>query len=289
MLTPKEYEEIKEFNCHKYKTRWNFREIIIPALSFDEQGKRSQSYYGAISTKNEEMYLDNIIRWYEEQEREATLENGDIVKYVRKDEDDDDLEPEWIFSPHLCWNRIPEEFTNQLKECECMWDYYGKIITDENYADPKEGWRNNFFIMKASAEWKFRIDPEFGIAEGFWKPFSPPKPKERYTIIEGEKIFSKNELKIITSEEKFIERFNSRKPLTQKELFDKFSTKYETIFKWLLVGVNKREAFWDVLKRDASKNLLDCYQIRLEEIVESFTGSTKKFWRHQKGIAARKK
>jgi hypothetical protein len=54
-------------------------------------------------------------------------------------------------------------------------------------------------------------------------------------------------------------------------------------------GRKQKRSFWDVLKRDASKNLLDCYEIRLEEIVESFTGSTKRFWRHQKGIAARKK
>jgi hypothetical protein len=277
MLTSKEYEDIKNFNCRKYKTRANFREIIIPALSFDEYGRRSQTYYGAITTRNEEPHLEGIIRWYEEHEREATLENGDIIKYVKKDEDNNDLVPEWIFSPHLCWNRIPTEFINQLKECECIWDYYGKIVTDENYADPKEGWRNSFFIMKSSAEWRFRITPEFGIHTGIWKPFSPPKPKDKFSLIEGEKIFSKNELDNITNEEKFIQRFKERKPLTQKELFDKFATKYETIFKWLLVGVNKREAFWDVLKRDASKNLLDCYEVRLEEIVESFTGSTKKF------------
>jgi hypothetical protein len=108
-------------------------------------------------------------------------------------------------------------------------------------------------------------------------------------MIDGEKIFSKVELDHLTSEEEFIKRFKLRKPLSQKELYEKFCTKYETIFKWLLVGTNKREAFWDVLKRDASKNLLNCYEIRLEEIVESFTGSSKKYWKNQKGIAARKK
>jgi hypothetical protein len=33
-----------------------------------------------------------------------------------------------------------------------MRDYYGKIIEDENYADPITDWRNDFFIMKSSGE-----------------------------------------------------------------------------------------------------------------------------------------
>jgi hypothetical protein len=57
----------------------------------------------------------------------------------------------------------------------------------------------------------------------------------------------------------------------------------------LLVGVNKREAFWETIRRDASRNMLDCYDIRLEEIVNSFTNVTKKYWKNQRGIAARKK
>jgi hypothetical protein len=38
MLTPKEYEDVKNFNCRKYESRANFREIIIPAISLDEYG-----------------------------------------------------------------------------------------------------------------------------------------------------------------------------------------------------------------------------------------------------------
>jgi hypothetical protein len=218
------------------------------------------------------------------------LENGDIINYVEKEVNGrEELVPEWVFSPFFCWNQIPEACLTQLKECDCMWDFEGKAIYDENYADPEEGWRKQFFIMKSTAEWKFRIQPQTGIRTGYWTPFSTPKPKEKFKIIQGEKIYSKVELDRLTNEEEFIKRLSTRKPLSQKDLYDKFCEKYRTIFKWLLVGTNKKEAFWDVLKRDASKNLLDCYEIRLEEIVESFTGNTKKFWKTQKGIAARKK
>jgi hypothetical protein len=143
--------------------------------------------------------------------------------------------------------------------------------------------------MKSSGEWQFRIMPEFRISEGYWHPFSPPKPKIKFEIKGEMKIYNKRETEIWTNEGKFKERFEKRKPLTQKDLLEIFYLKYETIFKWLLVGVNKREAFWDIIKRDASRNMLDCYEIRLEEIVESFTGVTKKYWENQRGIAARKK
>jgi hypothetical protein len=57
----------------------------------------------------------------------------------------------------------------------------------------------------------------------------------------------------------------------------------------MLVRVNKRETFWNLIKRDAANNKLDCYEIRLEEIVNSFTSVTRKYWKNQRGIAARKK
>jgi hypothetical protein len=54
-----------------------------------------------------------------------------------------------------------------------------------------------------------------------------------------------------------------------------------------LVGNNRREQFWENIKRDATKGVLDCYEIRLEEIVNQFTNVTKKYWKNQRGIAAR--
>jgi hypothetical protein len=80
-----------------------------------------------------------------------------------------------------------------------------------------------------------------------------------------------------TNEDKFVERFKDRSVLTQEKLLEKFNMKYETIFKWLLVGYNKREPFWQNIKRDAANGVLDCYEIRLEEIVNMFTDVTKKY------------
>jgi hypothetical protein len=99
-----------------------------------------------------------------------------------------------------------------------MWDYYGKVIFDENYADPEVGWSNQFFIMKSSGEWKYRAEPNFYIVEGYWKPFSPPKPKQKLSIIGGLKIYNKMETGVLwTNEDKFKERFEKRQPLTQEK------------------------------------------------------------------------
>jgi hypothetical protein len=137
--------------------------------------------------------------------------------------------------------------------------------------------------MKSSGEWKFRISPHYLIYQGFWKPFSPPKPKKKFSLFGGMKLYNSMEGKVIwTNEDDFVKRFSSREPLSQEKLLEKFITKYETIFKWMLVGYNKREAFWENIKRDAVKGVLDCYKIRLEEIVNSFTDVTRKYWKNQK-------
>jgi hypothetical protein len=54
-------------------------------------------------------------------------------------------------------------------------------------------------------------------------------------------------------------------------------------------SLNKKEAFWDNIKRDHANGQLNCYELRLEEIVNSFTDVTRKYWKNQKGIAARNK
>jgi hypothetical protein len=45
----------------------------------------------------------------------------------------------------------------------------------------------------------------------------------------------------------------------------------------MLVGVNKKEKFWENIRRDLVKEVLDCYEIRLEEIVNLFTEGTRKY------------
>jgi hypothetical protein len=84
-----------------------------------------------------------------------------------------------------------------------MRDYYGKIIDDENYADPETGWRNNFFIMKSNGEWRFRMCPDYRVNDGFWKPFCPREPKKKFSIFGGMKIFA-NEKSIWTNESDFM-------------------------------------------------------------------------------------
>jgi hypothetical protein len=227
-----------------------------------------------------------VMRRYSDERREAIFENGDVVKYVTDERNN--LVPEWIFSPMLGWNRLPIEVINLINDCNCMRDYYGNVILDEMYADPKVGWVDQFFIMKSTGEWKFRIAPYMLIYEGFWRAFTPSKPRKRFTLFGGMKIYKAEDLKYCwINEDVFTKRLSTRQALTQEKLLEKFNMKYETIFKWLLGGYNKREQFWENIKRDAAKGVLDCYEIRLEEIVNQFTDVTKKYWKNQRGIAAR--
>jgi hypothetical protein len=55
-------------------------------------------------------------------EREALYENGDVIKFVEEElrHEVNHLVPKWIFSPHLGWYKIPEEFINQMSSCNCM-------------------------------------------------------------------------------------------------------------------------------------------------------------------------
>jgi hypothetical protein len=40
-------------------------------------------------------------------------------------------------------------------------------------------------------------------------------------------------------------------------LLEKFITKYETIFKWMLIGYNKKGAFWENIRRHGARGVLD--------------------------------
>jgi hypothetical protein len=103
------------------------------------------------------------------------------------------------------------------------------------------------------------------------------------------KVYS-NEKEFWVDEEKFYQRYNSRTPLTRKELFKKFRVKYETVFNWPCVSFDKREVFWKMLKNDYDNNVFDtCFEVRLDEIVCCCTSIEKKYWKTQKSISARKK
>jgi hypothetical protein len=84
-----------------------------------------------------------------------------------------------------------------------------------------------------------------------------------------------------------LKRYNERRPLTNDEIMKKFMLKYETIFRWMLVVFNKKEIVWDNVRRDFAEENIECYEIRQEEIANSFTDVTKKYWKNQKGITAK--
>jgi hypothetical protein len=86
--------------------------------------------------------------------------------------------------------------------------------------------------------------------------FCLTKTKEEIFPVWGMKIYNSMEINVLwTNEDNFVRRFSRREPLTQEKLLEKFITKYETIFKWMLVGFNRKEAFWENIKRDASRGI----------------------------------
>jgi hypothetical protein len=118
--------------------------------------------------------------------REAVYENGDVIKYKKNEKLPT---PEWIFSPSLGWNLIPEDKIEEIERCNCMWDYFGKLIEDEDYAVPKTGWREHFFIMKSTGEWKFRIVPQINLRRLLEIICPERKEKEVFLVWRHEKLF----------------------------------------------------------------------------------------------------
>jgi hypothetical protein len=212
--------------------------------------------------------------------------NADRIKY------DKDLNIEEVFSPRYGYDFVPEKILNEIRKCHYSWDFYGKYVHLSDNSELEEGYRNNFFIMKPDGEWIFRLKNDNSYLsedDGFVKPFVESAKFQRYELIPGYKLYKGDE-EIWVNEEKFYSRLKSRTPITRKELFRKFVIKYETIFNWLCVKFDGREKFWKTLENDYNDNVFDkCFEIRLEEIVCQCTSSTRKYWRTQKSMSARKK
>jgi hypothetical protein len=47
--------------------------------------------------------------------------------------------------------------------------------------------------------------------------------------------------------------------------------------------------FWENFQRDYEDEKLDCYEARLEEIVNSCTSVTRKYWKTQRSVSSREK
>jgi hypothetical protein len=101
-------------------------------------------------------------------------------------------EMEWIFSSLVGWNDMPIEVVNKINDYKCMWNYYGKVVIDDNYADPEEGLRNNFFIMKSDGQWRYRIEPGTFVFDGYCGRVKSRTPKKKTSLFGGMKIY-KNE------------------------------------------------------------------------------------------------
>jgi hypothetical protein len=125
--------------------------------------------------------------------------------------------------------------------------------------------------------------------DGFVGPYIEPIPYQRFKMVQGYK-FYKGDEEIWVNEEKLIERYKCRKPITRRELFEKFQIKYETVFNRLCVTFNKRDKFWKILEKDLRDDVFDtCFEVRLDEIVCKCTDINRKYWKTQKTISARKR
>jgi hypothetical protein len=91
------------------------------------------------------------------------------------------------------------------------------------------------------------------------------------------------------SESKFFKKYRTRIPNTRIRIYDRYKEKYKTILNWLCVAYNGKENFWEVLKRDYENDKLECYEISLEEIINTCTSSERKYWRTQCTIASKRR
>jgi hypothetical protein len=93
---------------------------------------------------------------------------------------------------------------------------------------------------------------------------------------------------IWVSEAEFFRRYRTRIPDMKMTIYGRYKEKNKTIFNWLCVAYNGKEMFWEILKRDYENDKLGCYEARLKEIVNTCTSSSRKYWRTQCTIAARR-
>jgi hypothetical protein len=212
--------------------------------------------------------------------------NGDRFKY------NEEQTIEEVFSPRFGYDAMPQEIKEGIEKCKYDWDYHGKYVKSFEKYDVDHGYLNNFFMMKPSGKWIFRTRDEqdyLSDEDGFIKPYVEQKNFQKYKLVQGYKMYKGDE-DIWVNEGKFFDRIDNRTPITRRELFEKFVTKYETIFHWLCVKFSKRNKFWKLLENDYKDNVFhSCFEARFEEIIDQCTCSTRKFWKNQMTMSSRKK
>jgi hypothetical protein len=55
--------------------------------------------------------------------------------------------------------------------------------------------------------------------------------------------------------------------LNRGKVYERFKDSNRTVLNWLCVSFNEKEIFWKNLQRDYENDRLDCYEARLEEII----------------------
>jgi hypothetical protein len=91
------------------------------------------------------------------------------------------------------------------------------------------------------------------------------------------------------SESEFVKRYRTQIPNTRIGIYDRYKEKYKTVLNWLCVAYNGKEKIWEVLKRDYENDKLGCYEVRLEEIINTCTSNDRKYWRNLCTIASRRR
>jgi hypothetical protein len=142
--------------------------------------------------------------------------------------------------------------------------------------------------MFSKGFWSFNVkDSHCNL--NYWNPYIPPEPK-----IKRNKFIKFQNFKIYhidwgtwTAKEEFFRRYEQRRPLTKKEVYERFILKYKTVLNWLCVSYNGKEQFWKNIGRDYAEDKLDCYELRLEEIMSTCTDISRNYWRTQKNISTR--
>jgi hypothetical protein len=147
----------------------------------------------------------------------------------------------------------------------------------------------NFFKASSNGVWTFRwrlTDPKNFLFTRAYVPPSPPAPK--FERIQGIKCIPE-ETRTWMDVKRTENNLKSLGPISNEDFYKKVRLKYETIFNWLCISFNGKEQFWRQLEQDYQRNVLDCYEVRLEEIINKWTSTDRKYWRTQKGISSRRK
>jgi hypothetical protein len=188
---------------------------------------------------------------------------------------------------------MPEDAREFIKKCPYRWNFFGKYTKDNHYETNSSGyatwgWYRNFFEADSVGKWIFRCEDYRPDEFCFTHAYVPPIIRPKFELVQGVKCYP-GEMRLWTDVEGAKKKLEGIDPVSNEEFFKKVRLKYEVVFNWLCISFNGKEPFWKQLEQDYKKGVLDCYEVRLWEIVKSWTSIDRKYWRTQKGISSRRK